>query len=58
MRLCPAILFLFVFSRVNFAAGTVNVIISHFGPEGDHATLAEPTSVEVTVTANKDTNRR
>lgn len=55
MPLHPAILFL-ISSRTSFATDAVSVKASHFEPEGNYATPAEPTSVEVT--ANNDTNRR
>lgn len=58
MRLCPAILFLllFIFSRTSFAADTVSVEICRGGLEGNYATQAEPTCVEVT--AHNDQNGR
>ena len=56
MRLRPATLFLllFVFARTSFAADTVSVRISHFGLEGNYASPAEPTWVEITAHNNTD----
>jgi len=50
MRLRPATLFLLllVLTRTSFATDTVIVKISHFGLEGNYASPAEPTWVEVT----------
>lgn len=57
MRLRPALLFLllFVFSRTSFAADAVSVKVTHFGLEGNYATPAEPTWVEVTAKNNTKT---
>ena len=56
MRLRSAILFLllFAFSLTSLAADAVSVKISHFGLEGNYASPAEPTWVEVT--AHNHTN--
>jgi hypothetical protein len=56
MRLRPATLFLllFVFARTILAADAVSVKISYFGLEGNYASPAEPTWVEVTVHNNMD----
>ena len=56
MRLRPAtlLLLLFVFGRTSFATDTVSVRISHFGLEGNYASPAEPTWVEVTAHNNLD----
>lgn len=54
MRLRLAILFLLliVFSRTSFVADPVSVKISHFGLEGNYASPAEPTWVEVIADTN------
>ena len=59
MRLRPPALFLLLFasSTTSFAADAVSVKISHFGLEGNYASPAEPTWVEVTVHNNTDHSR-
>lgn len=56
MRLRQALLLLFVFSHTSFAADSVSAKISHFGLEGNYASPAELTWVEVT--AHNGTNER
>jgi hypothetical protein len=59
MRLRPAFLFLLllIFSRTSFAADVVSLKVSHFGLEGNYATPAEPTWVEVTAHNNLNHSR-
>ena len=54
LRLAPFFALFFSLARVCFAADAVSLKISHFGLEGNYASPAEPTWVEVTAHNNTD----